>query len=139
VQRVVGGVEIERDLRWGLGVGIKEQIDKQRLDGRRIGGNAGIAGWLVAAEFEPVQRALAGQRRAVAAGGRQLARKCRQHRVMAELVVVVEILIPERNADNPLHHQRLDRMLGVGRIAAVREAGRQATGQAEHPIGCPQQ
>ena len=58
---------------------------------------------------------------------------------MAELVVVVEILITERNADNPLHHQRLERMLGVGGIAAVLEAGRQATGQPQHPIRGPQQ
>ena len=48
---------------------------------------------------------------------------------MAELVVIVEILITERNTDNPLHHQRLDHVFGVGRIAAVLEAGRQATGQ----------
>jgi hypothetical protein len=56
VQRIIGGIEIERDLRRGLGVGIKEQINEQRLDGRAIGGNAGIAGGLLAAEFEPVQR-----------------------------------------------------------------------------------
>jgi hypothetical protein len=67
VQRIIGGVEIERDLRRGLGVGIEEQIDEQRLTGRAIGGNAGIAGGRVAAEFEPVQAAFAGQRRAVAA------------------------------------------------------------------------
>jgi hypothetical protein len=58
---------------------------------------------------------------------------------MAELVVVIEILITERNADNPLHHQRLDGMLGIGRVAAVPKAGRQATGQAQHPVGCPEQ
>ena len=58
---------------------------------------------------------------------------------MAKLVVVVEILITERNADNPLHHQRLDGMLGIGRIAAVPKASRQATGQAQHPIGRPEQ
>jgi hypothetical protein len=53
--------------------------------------------------------------------------------------VVVEILITERNADNPLHHQRLERMLGVGQIAAVLEAGRQAARQAQHSIRGPQQ
>ena len=58
---------------------------------------------------------------------------------MAELVVVIEILIAQRNADNPLHHQRLDRVLGIGRVAAVLEAGRQATGQAQHPVRRPQQ
>jgi len=58
---------------------------------------------------------------------------------MAELVVVIEIRITKRNTDNPLHHQRLERVLGVGRIAAVLEAGRQATDQAQHPIRRPQQ
>src|SRR3954469_1326658 len=58
---------------------------------------------------------------------------------MAELVVVVEVLITQRNANNPLHHQRLDGMLGVGRIAAVLEAGRQTPGQAQHPVRRPQQ
>jgi hypothetical protein len=67
VQRIIGGIEIERDLRRGFGVGIEKQIDDQRFNGRAIGGNAGIAGWLGAAEFKPVQGALAGQRRAVAA------------------------------------------------------------------------
>ena len=139
VQRIIGGIEIERDLRRRLGVGIKEQIDEQGLNGGRIGGDAGIAGGLVAAEFEPVQRALARQRRAVAAGGHQLVRQRRQHRVMAELVVVIEILIAQRNADNPLHHQRLDRVLGVGGITTILEAGRQATGQPQHPVRRPQQ
>jgi hypothetical protein len=58
---------------------------------------------------------------------------------MAELVVIIEILITKRNADNPLHHQRLNRVLSIGRIAAVLEAARQTPGQAQHPIGCPQQ
>src|SRR3954467_13552058 len=58
---------------------------------------------------------------------------------MADLVMVVEVLVAKRNADNPLHHQRLDRVLGVSGIAAVLEAGRQAPGQAQHPVGCPQQ
>jgi hypothetical protein len=58
---------------------------------------------------------------------------------MAELVMVVEILITKRNADNPLHHQRFERMLGIGGIAAVLEAGCQAAGQAQHPIRRPQQ
>ena len=56
VQRIIGGIQIERDLRRGLGVGIEEQIDEQRLDGGGVSGNPGIAGGLVAAEFEPVQR-----------------------------------------------------------------------------------
>src|SRR3954451_14752211 len=58
---------------------------------------------------------------------------------MAKLVVAVEVFVAQRNADNPLHDQRLDGMLGIGRVTAVLEAGRQATGQAQHPIRGPQQ
>jgi hypothetical protein len=67
MQRIIGGIEIQCDLCRGFGVGIEKQINEQSLDGGGIGGNAGIAAWFVAAEFKPVQRALAGQRRAVPA------------------------------------------------------------------------
>ena len=43
VQRIIGGIEIERDLRRGLGVRIEEQIDEQRLDRAGIGADPGIA------------------------------------------------------------------------------------------------
>jgi hypothetical protein len=66
-QRVIGGIEIKCDLCRGHGVGIGKQINEQRLNGRAGGGNPRMAGWLVAAEFEPVQRALASQQRTVAA------------------------------------------------------------------------
>jgi hypothetical protein len=61
-----------------------------------------------------------------------------QHQVMAELVVVVEILITERNADNAPREQRLGRVLDVSWIAAVLDAGCQATGRPQHPIRGPQ-
>ncbi len=38
MQRIVGGVEIERNLRRRLLVRIEEQIDEQRLDRIRVGG-----------------------------------------------------------------------------------------------------
>jgi hypothetical protein len=60
VQRIIGGIEIQCDLCRGLGMGIKEQINEQSLNGRAIGGNASIAGWRVAAELEAVQRAFPG-------------------------------------------------------------------------------
>jgi hypothetical protein len=36
-------------------VGIEKQINDQRFGGGGIGGNVGIAGWFVAAEFKTVQ------------------------------------------------------------------------------------
>jgi hypothetical protein len=139
VQRIVGGVQIEDDLLGRGAVGIKEQIDKQSLDGRRVSRQPRIACRLGAAQLQPVQGALAGQRRAIAAPGRQLAGERGQHRVMAQLVMVDQVLVSQRNANHALHHQRFDRVLHQGRIAVVREAGRQSPGQSDHPVRRPQQ
>ena len=139
VQRIVGGVEIEHDLGWRLLAGVEEQIDEQRLDGVRIGGDAGITRRFRAAEFQPVQRALAGQRRAVAAMGGQFAGQDRHDRIVAELVVVVQVLVTQRDAGDTLHHQGLDRVFRVGGVAIVFEAGGQPAGQAEHMIGGAQE
>ena len=49
--------------------------------------------------LEPVERALAGERGAALAAAPQLAGSGREHRVMAQLVVVDEILIAQRDAD----------------------------------------
>jgi hypothetical protein len=139
VQRIIGGVEIERDLGRCLLVGIEEKIDEQRLDGGGVGGNPRIAGGFRPAQFQAVQRTLARQGRAGAASGFELAGQHRHHRIMAELVVVVQVLVAERDADGALHHQGLHRVLDVGRVAAVLEAGGQPAGQAKHPVGGPQQ
>jgi hypothetical protein len=58
---------------------------------------------------------------------------------MAELVVVVQVLIAERDADGALHYQGFHRVLDGDRVAAVLEAGRQPAGQAKYSVGGPQQ
>ena len=45
VQRVVGGVEVERDLRRRLDVGIEEEVDEQVFDRRGVGGDFRITAW----------------------------------------------------------------------------------------------
>jgi hypothetical protein len=67
MQRIIGSIEIERDLRRRPRVRVKKQIDEQRLDRRCIGGEASIARRLGTAQFKTVERALARQRRAVGA------------------------------------------------------------------------
>ena len=57
------------------------------------------------AEFQPVQRRLAGNRRAVLAPGLKLACQHRHHRIMTQLVVVIEILVAERDPKHPLADQ----------------------------------
>jgi hypothetical protein len=52
VQRIIGGIEIERDLAGRLGVRIQEQIDKQRLDRPGIGADPGIAAGFGSSRFK---------------------------------------------------------------------------------------
>jgi hypothetical protein len=93
VQRVIRGIEIENDLLGRRRVSLQEQRDEQLLDRRRV-----VADLMVAIErrgrrvLEPVERALAGERGAVLAPRLELAGECCQHRVVAQLVVVDEIL-----------------------------------------------
>jgi len=49
VQWIVGGVEIEGDLRRRCGMGIEKQVDKQPLDRRRVIADLVVAGRLLPA------------------------------------------------------------------------------------------
>ena len=89
--------------------------------------------------LEPVQRALAGERRAVLAPGLELAGERRQHRVVAQLIVVDQVLVAERDAEHPLRHHRLDRVLDLRLGAAIGEAGGEPRHQADRPIGRAEQ
>ena len=106
VQRVVGRVEVENDL---LGrpsscrspcVRLEEEVDKQRLDRRRVVADLVIArGRHLARQFQPVQRRFARCRRAVVAPGFELARQHRHQRVVTKLVVIVQVFVAERDAE----------------------------------------
>ena len=65
MQRIVGGVEVEDDLRRDAAVRVKEQIDEQRLNGGTIMTDPVILRRLGPAQLQPVQGALAGQRGAI--------------------------------------------------------------------------
>ena len=69
----------------------------------------------------------------------ELAGERRQHRVVAQLVVVDQVLVAERDAEHPLRHHRLDRVLDLRLDATVVEAGREPRHQADRPIGRAEQ
>ena len=99
MQRIVSGIQVEPDLAWRLGARIKKQIDQQRVDGiENVGGDPGIAGGFRPAEFQAVERALAGQRSAIAAAGGKLAGQHCHHWVMAQFVMADQVLITKRDA-----------------------------------------
>ena len=89
--------------------------------------------------LQPVQGALAGQRRAVGAARFQLAGEHGQHRVVAESVVVDEVLVAERDAEHPLADQGGDLVLDPLRVAGVGEAGGEAPDQADGAVRGPEQ
>jgi hypothetical protein len=139
VQRIIGRVEVENDPpRWRL-VRLEEQVDEQAFDRRTVVADLRVAARRQRRVLEPVERALAGERGAVLAPRLELASKRRQHRVVAQLVVVDEILVPQRDPADALHQHGLDGVLDQRRRPTVGEAPCQAPDQSERPIGGAQQ
>ena len=124
VQRVVGRVEVENDLFGRPSVRLEEQVDEQGLDRRRVVADLLGSGWRLARQFQPVERRLAGDRRAILAPGLELARQHRHQRVVAKLVVIVQVLVAERDAEHALPDQRGDGVLDEPRVSRVAETFR---------------
>ena len=90
--------------------------------------------------LETIERALAGQSLAVHPQHRaQLARQHRKRRVLAQLVVIVEILVAQHQAKNPLSDQRLHTVLDIAGITPVGEALGKPTDQPQATIHLSQQ
>jgi hypothetical protein len=137
VHRIVGRIEIEDDLLRRALMRVQEQLDQQPLDGNRIVTDLVVARRLQPAQFQPVQRRLAGNRRTVLAPRCQLARQHRHHRVMAQLVVVIEVLIAKRDPKYPLRQQGDHLMLDQRLAPCVVEAPGKPLRQLDRAIGRP--
>ena len=121
-------------------MGIEEQGDEQAFDGTRVHGDLAVAiGRVARRVFQPIQRALATQRRTVGTARLQPIREQRQNRIETQVVVVDDVLIAEREADDPLADQGAERMYHPARIAPVPEARRGPIDQADGTIRRPQQ
>ena len=122
VHRIVGRIEIEDDLARRAVVRLQENIDHEPLDGDRIVTDFVIARRLQPAQLQPVERRLPGHRRTLLAPRLELARQHCHHRIVAQLVVVIEILITERDPKHPLPQQgrnlMLDQMWPTGVVKA---------------------
>ena len=58
---------------------------------------------------------------------------------MPQLVMVVQVLIAERDANDALHHHGLDLVLHQLGAAGIGEAGGEPLGQPDGPIGLAEQ
>jgi hypothetical protein len=90
--------------------------------------------------LEPVQRRLAGQGCAVRAPPRgELAGKHGQRRIMPQLVMVKEILVPERDAEDALADQHRERVFDPLGGTAILKARGETLDEADRPIGRAEQ
>ena len=139
VQRVVGGIEVENDLLGRRLVRFEEEVDEQAFDRRAVVPDLVVARGLGRRVLEPVQGALAGERRAILAPRGELAGERSQHRVVAQVIMVDQVFVAERDAEHPLRHHRLDRVLDLRLGATIDEAGREPPDQTDRPIGRAEQ
>ena len=79
----------------------EKQGDEKALDRRRVMADLVVARRDRARQFEPVQGRLAGDRRAIGAAGRQLAGQNRHDRIVSKFVMIVEVLVAEREGEDP--------------------------------------
>ena len=117
----------------GLVVGVEEEIDEQVLDRRPIVADAAIAMRALGRVLEPVERALARERRQPWALRLEPSEHGAEHRVAAQVVMVDQVLVAERDGEHALADQRRQRV-AAGRIAAVGEAGGEAVDEPDRPI-----
>ncbi len=141
VRLVVGAVDVEHEPGRGrAGPAVDEQLGEQVLKRRGFVADPVVPARLAfGGVLEPVQRALAGQRRAVPAAAPELAGQEAEHGVAAQVVVIVQVLVAEGEADDALGHQRPDGVLGEPRVAVVGEAGGHAVEQAAVAADPPEQ
>ena len=89
--------------------------------------------------LQTIERALAGENRAVAVFQLEPAGQQRQHRIMPQIVVVADILVAERDADDPLANKGRQAMDDeIGR-AVIDETAGNAINQFDGAIGMPKQ
>ncbi len=65
--------------------------------------------------------------------------KHRQHRIVPQFVVIVQVLITQRDAGDPLRHQRGNLVFNQLHCPRVAEACREAFGQPDRSVGLSQQ
>ena len=131
VQRQVGGVQVQHDALGRLGVGFYKEADQQLIDGLLPIVNLLVATRLLHAQLQPVQRAFARQG--------LLAAEHTQQRVVAQLVMVGEIFVAQRQRVYALRNQL---RYGVGdqpRLAPIVKASRQTRQQVQPPVRLAQQ
>lgn len=141
MQRIIGGVEIEHDLARRLVVGFHEQLDEQGFNRILVVADLMIARRLPdTAMLQPVQRRFAGKHCTVFPLRRQALRQKCEHRVVAQRVVVIDVLVTECDRYDALPDQGgASAVNRAVRIASIDKARGHAIEQANGLVGMAQQ
>ena len=134
VQRDVGCIQIEHDLGGRFGVRFDEYIDEQSVDLLRLVIDLVIA-IAAAGKFQPVQRALASQRIFQLAPARQHGHQ----RIVAQLLMIVQVLVAQRQPVDALREHLAKLVLDQQRRPPVGETRRHPLQQTDLAIGLTQQ
>src|SRR6516165_10056310 len=102
MNRIVRRIKIKNNLVRRVLVRLQEQVDEKPLDGDRIVTDFVVPRWLQFAQLQPVECRLSGHRRTIFAPCFQLACQNCHDRIMTQLIVIIEILIAERDPKYPL-------------------------------------
>ena len=137
VQRDVGVVEVEHDLARRTVMRLQEKLDQQFINPRPVAIDLVIFRSVAPRRvLQTIERALARQSLAVRPQHRM--QLPGQH-TLAQLVVIVEVLVAQHQAKDPLPDQRLDPVLEIAGIATIGEAFTEPTDQAQTAIHLSQQ
>jgi hypothetical protein len=96
--------------------------------------NLVITGRLRPAQLKTVERRLAGRQRAVRAPRLQLAGQHRHRRIATQFVVIVDVLVAQRNPEHPLAHQGFNAVLDQFLAATIVEATGKPIDQSNRPL-----
>ncbi|AFL54953.1 hypothetical protein USDA257_p02380 (plasmid) [Sinorhizobium fredii USDA 257] len=114
-----------------------DQFHEQRFQRVPCVGDLVIA--VGSAVLQPVHSGFAGTHRGVLPLRRQPLRQRREHRVMAHRVVVVDILLGQRDRRDALADQRAHAVNRALAIAAIDEAGGHPVEQPDGPVDVAKQ
>jgi hypothetical protein len=140
VEGIVRRIEVEDDLLGRGAVRVEEELDEQALDRCRVVADLMVARGLAHGRMlEPVERALAGQGRTVRPACLELPGKRRHDRVVATPVVVEHVLIPQRQAKDPLADHGRDLVLDLIRRAPILKTAGEAFDEPDRLVRGAQQ
>jgi hypothetical protein len=122
VARIVGGIDVENQLRWpGAALDPGELLRQQPVDLSHLAGGDGV--------LQAAERRLAGQ-----VFLQRLARGGLQDGIAAQTGVIVAVLVAGDQAEQTLAEQLRQVVLGLGGLTVVVKQGGDLGGPAEAPV-----